>query len=304
MTVNEKIADLASLKKYTDLLRSEEFLSYLQGRISYDISKIKKQYFNYIEEAEYGVKLLSKVDLEGKRVLEIGSGAGILTSWLIKNDVDVIGIEPSAIGYDFHKDIFTAIWDYFDLPADKVYDLSAEQLDPAVVGMFDLIFSLNVMEHIPSENLGIVFAKMKTVLKQDGFMYHHCPNYIIPFEPHYGIPLVPFFPGITGRLKGIDKEGVWKSLNFITLFQVKNITKNLNLKVDFKKQVMKETFTRLEIDKEFASRHPALTKVYGVMKKVGIISLLGLIPPVLCTPMTFTVRHSNKISKIPAVIEE
>ena len=293
MPFNKDVFNPEKFYAYTDTLRSESFLNYMQGRINYDLNEIKRQYFNYIEEAEYGIKLLSSHNLEGKRILEIGSGAGILTSWMLKNEVDIVGIEPSAIGYTFHKDIFSAIWDYFQLPTDRIYDLSAEQLDPTVLGKFQFIFSVNVMEHIPKENLELVFEKMKSVMSKDGMMLHHCPNYVVPFEPHYGIPLVPFFPHVTGKMRGVYKEGVWQSLNFITLPQVKKIANRLELKIDFKKAVMKETFTRLESDAQFASRHPALVKVYKILKATGVISLLGLIPPSLCTPMTFTMTHKN-----------
>lgn len=291
MAVNKDVFNPLKLSEYTALLRSDKFLNHLQSRISYNISEIQRQYFNYIEEAEFGVNLLSQFELEGKRILEIGSGAGILTSWMLINNVDIVGIEPSALGFDFHNDIFSAIWDYFELPKDRIYDLTAEQLDVTAIGKFHLIFSVNVMEHIPVGNLELVFAKMGSVMHDNGVMHHHCPNYIIPFEPHYGIPLIPFFPQVTGKLKGYDKEGLWQSVNFITLPQVQKIVRKLNLKVDFKKEVMAETFVRLDYDKEFASRHPALTKVYGLMKKTGAISILKAIPPVLCTPMTFTVSH-------------
>ncbi|MDR3679842.1 MAG: class I SAM-dependent methyltransferase [Flavipsychrobacter sp.] len=252
-----------------------------------------RSYLNYIEEAEFAIKLLSKFDLQGKRILEVGSGAGIFMSWLLLNGVDIIGIEPSALGFSFHQDVLTAILDYFNLPKERVFDLSAEQLDVAITGKFDLVYSINVMEHIPVKNLELAFSKMKYVLTETGVMYHHCPNYIIPFEPHYGVPLVPFFPQVVGKLKGIHKEDLWSSVNFITLPQVKKIAKKIDLDIDFKKNVMKETFTRLEFDQQFSSRHPMLVKVYKVLKAVKIIDLLGLIPPVLSTPMTYTLTVKN-----------
>ncbi len=289
----KNIFDQEKFSAYTASLRSKEFLDFLQSRISYDVETIKRQYLNYVEEAEFGIQLLSKFDLNGKRILEVGSGAGILMSWLLINGADIVGIEPSALGFSFHEDIFSAIWAHYKLADKRVFDLSAEQLDPAIVGKFDLIYSINVMEHIPVDNLELVFSKMKSVMTDTGAMYHHCPNYIIPFEPHYGLPLVPFFPQVTGKLKGVNKEDLWASVNFITLPQVKKIAKALNLDVSFKEKVMKETFTRLEFDAQFASRHLFLVKVYKVLKAVGIINLLGLIPPVLSTPMTYTLTFKK-----------
>lgn len=289
MAINKDAFNSQKISEYSSLLKSDKFLEYIQSRINYDISKIKRQYFNYVEEAEYGVRLLSKFDIEGKRILEVGSGAGILTAWMLINGVDIIGIEPSALGFDFHNDIFTAIWDYFKLPKDRIYDLTAEQLDPDKIGKFHIIFSVNVMEHIPTETLELAFEKMGAVMHENGFMYHHCPNYSVPFEPHYGVPLVPYFPHIMGKITGLDKHGLWQSVNFITLPQVKRISRKLGLKVEFQKGVMAEAFDRLEYDKEFAARHPALTKMYDTMKKVGIIAMFRAIPPRYNTPMTFTI---------------
>jgi hypothetical protein len=118
-------------------------------------------------------------------------------------------------------------------------------------------------------------------------MVHHCPNYIIPFEPHYGLPLVPLFPHLTGKLKGVYNDGVWQSLNFITYFKIKKIARKAGLKVTFKKDLMADAFERLETDEVYAGRHPMLKKIYPVLKYSGALWLMRQVPPSLCTPMTF-----------------
>lgn len=298
MDTIQDIFNKKKLRVFTDELRSESFIQYLRSRISYDFETIRKDYFDYIEQAEFGVRYLSKLDIAGKRILEIGSGVGILTAWLLMNKVDVVGIEPSALGFHFHNDLYTAIWNYYQLPADRIHDLSAEQLDPVMLGHFHLVFSINVIEHIPAAHLPLVFGKMKDVLHADGIMYHHCPNYTIPYEPHYGLPLVPYFPQLTGRLFGVAHEGLWQSVNFITLPQVKQLTKNTGMEVRFQKELMKEAFTRLEYDKEFAQRHKVLAKLYTALRFFGIIRMMALIPPALCTPMTFAVMYPDNPVKL------
>lgn len=270
----------------------------MQSRIGYDFATIQDDYNDYVEQAAFGLALLSKLDIHNKRILEVGSGAGILTAWLLLNDVDVIGIEPSALGFDFHQDIFTAIWDYFKLPNDRVFDRSAEQIQEADLGKFHIIFSVNVIEHIPSENLPLVFERMTSVLHDDGFMYHHCPNYIIPFEPHYGLPLIPFFPQVTGKMAGVANEGLWRSVNFITLPKLKRIASGLNLSASFEKGIMAASFKRLDYDPEFSKRHPALTKINKFMRALGIIKALEKLPPVACTPMTFVLTKPGNRIKI------
>lgn len=293
----QKVFNKSELETFTKQLQSDSFVTFIESRIDYPFSDIKQEFNNYVEQAVYAVDLLSKIELANKRILEVGAGAGILTAWLLLNDIDVIGIEPSALGFHFHQDVFTAIWDYFKLPSNKVLDRSAEEIDEKELGKFDVIFSLNVMEHIPVNNLELVFQKMNSVLKGDGFMFHHCPNYTIPYEPHYGLPLVPYFPQMIGKLTGKIKESLWQSVNFITLSQVKKIADRNSLKAYFERGIMAESFNRLEYDQEFSYRHPSLAKLFPLLKKAGLIKLMEHLPPQFCTPMTFIITNSeNKIS--------
>ena len=289
----QQVFNQEKLQAFTSQLQSETFIAFIQSRIDYPFTEIQQEYNNYIEQAAFGVALLSKLDLNDKRILEVGSGSGILTAWLLLNGVDVIGIEPSALGFSFHADIFTAIWDYFKLPSNKVFDRSAEQISEQDLGKFHLIYSVNVMEHIPVNNLDLVFEKMKSVLHENGIMYHHCPNYSIPFEPHYGLPLIPFFPQLIGKLTGKSKEALWQSVNFITLNQVKKITAQQQLNSYYEQGIMAASFKRLQYDPEFANRHPLLAKISKVMAAIGLLKAMENIPPQWATPMTFIVSHKG-----------
>lgn len=292
MPINQDVFNEQKLSVYATELKSDALISYIKSRITYPWDEISRQYYNYVEEAIFGMRLISKFTLEG-RILEVGSGPGMLVAWLHMNGVNVMGIEPSEIGFEFNLQIQNAIWDYYKLPGNLILDLVAEDLDPAVHGKFDLIYSVNVIEHLPPDNIQLAFTKFKNVLADDGMMLHHCPNYIIPFEPHYGVPLVPLFPQLMGKIKGIANENLWKSFNFITLPQVKKVASAIGMEVSFQRKAMKDTFVRLEEDKEFAERHATLVKIYPLLKKLGIINFFGLIPPVLCTPMTYTILHKG-----------
>jgi 2-polyprenyl-3-methyl-5-hydroxy-6-metoxy-1,4-benzoquinol methylase len=285
--INQDVFNEQKMKAFVDDLKSETLLNFIKGRITYKWEEISKQYFFYVEEALFGMRLLSKFTLEG-RILEVGSGPGMLVAWLHMNGVNITGIEPSEIGFEFNLQIQNAIWDYYKLPGNLILDMAAEDLDPAVHGKFDLICSINVIEHLLPENIQLAFSKFKNVLTDEGMMQHHCPNYMIPYDPHYGLPLVPGFPQLMGKIKGVTGEGLWKSLNFITLPKVKKVAAAVDMEVSFQRKGMKDTFVRLEEDEEFAGRHKSLVKLYPLLKKMGIIHLFGLIPPVLSTPMTFT----------------
>jgi 2-polyprenyl-3-methyl-5-hydroxy-6-metoxy-1,4-benzoquinol methylase len=292
MSISQDVFNEQKMKAYANELTSDALINYIKSRITYQWDEISKQYFNYVEETVFGMKLLSKFSLEG-RILEIGSGPGMLVAWLHMNGVNITGIEPSELGFEFNLQMQHAIWDYYKLPGNLILDLVAEDLDPAIHGQFDLIYSLNVMEHLLPKNIQLAFTKMRNVLAEDGMMHHCCPNYIVPFEPHYGLPLVPGFPQLTGKIKGVANENLWKSINFITLPQVKKVASAIGMEVSFQQKAMKDSFMRLEEDKEFAVRHPSLVKIYPILKKLGIIKFFGLIPPVLCTPMTYTLLRKG-----------
>jgi 2-polyprenyl-3-methyl-5-hydroxy-6-metoxy-1,4-benzoquinol methylase len=292
LSINQNVFNEQKMRAYANELKSTEVINYIKSRITYPWDEISKQYFNYVEEAIFGMRLLAKLTLEG-RILEVGSGPGMLVAWLHMNGVNVMGIEPSELGFEFNLQLQNAIWDYYKLPGNLILDLIAEDLDPGIHGKFDLIYSVNVIEHLPKDNIQLAFTKIKNVLTEDGMMYHHCPNYIIPFEPHYGFPLIPMFPQLTGKIKGVANDNLWKSFNFITLPQVKKVASAIGMEVSFQQKAMKDSFVRLEEDKEFAERHTTLVKIYPILKKLGIINFFGLIPPVLCTPMTYTLLHKG-----------
>jgi 2-polyprenyl-3-methyl-5-hydroxy-6-metoxy-1,4-benzoquinol methylase len=290
--VNQDVFNEQKMKAFANELTSDALIDYIKSRITYQWEEISKQYFSYVEEALFGMRLLSKFTLQG-RILEVGSGPGMLVAWLHRNGVQITGIEPSEIGFEFNLQIQNAIWDYYKLPGNLILDMVAEDLDAAVHGKFDLIYSINVIEHLLPENIELAFSKFKNVLTEEGMMQHHCPNYMIPFDPHYGLPLVPGFPQLMGKIKGVAKEGLWRSLNFITLPKVKKVAAAVDMEVSFQRKGMKDTFVRLEEDREFADRHKSLVKLYPLLKKLGVINFFGLIPPVLSTPMTFTLLRKG-----------
>ncbi|TFG60213.1 MAG: methyltransferase domain-containing protein, partial [Nitrospirales bacterium] len=103
----------------------------------------------------------------------------------------VIALEPALGGFSVFEEIKNAVLDYYshiDLAALRI---SAKDLDPRKHSEFDLIYSNNVIEHIP--DLTSTFSAMNSVLSGKGLMVHACPNYVIPYETHFGIPVLKLF---------------------------------------------------------------------------------------------------------------
>ncbi len=99
--------------------------------------------------------------IEGKRVLEIGSGNGYLLSLLRDLGADVVGIEPGAHGFDSAGDLgVKVVKDFF--PSSRVS------------GIFDIVIGYTVLEHVP--DLVNFFGEIRKVLVPQGQLILAVPN--------------------------------------------------------------------------------------------------------------------------------
>ncbi len=239
----------------------------------------------YAAESRYGFQLIAPQLPSRGKILEVGAGLGMLSSFLRIQGHDIIALEPCTSGFDFFTRIREVVLEEAgtDLPN---LPLRAEELNPDRHGPFQFIFSINVLEHIPE--LPGALRGMASVLAPGGRMWHTCPNYMFPYEPHYGIPLLPVFPRATGVLlpRRIAQDEVWRSLNFITYFRVKRLARANGLNTVFRKGTMANALKRLDIDAEFAARQSGIaSRIQRLLKGMGVISALGALPAALSTPM-------------------
>ena len=244
-------------------------------------------------EVPVGRALIADLVRPGLRVLEVGAGIGLLAHGLRRCGLDVTALEPGANGFGDSARIGAAVRAFIgeDLP---ILDKEASGLHPGTDGSFDLIFSVNVIEHIP--DLEANFAAMLAVLAPDGIMAHTCPNYHVPYEPHYAIPLVPGFPRATAMLKpGLRDDALWRSLNFVTTTRVAWFARREGLDIEFARGTLYDAIRRIDDDPQFRLRHPGpVPVVYDLLKRIGLVQALRHLPPALATPMRFTLRRPQR----------
>ena len=231
----------------------------------------------------------SPLDLprESTTFLEVGAGAGLFSSFLQLHGYRVCALEPAAQAFEYSHDLCRRLQRIFGITLNQL-QLEGRGLDPAVHGKFDVIFSVNVVEHFQplQENL----AGMARALSDRGTMVHTCPNYWVPYEPHFRLPLVPIWPQTTRYLvpARIRESGLWKSFNFVNYGDIVDYANRNGLRASFRQSALATTLRRLDTDPAFALRHRGPVKTIGkIMNRVGLTSLLERLPDRWSTPMTF-----------------
>jgi SAM-dependent methyltransferase len=155
-------------------------------------------------------------ELSGKRVLEIGCGAGMLVvRGRVAHGLDIYGVEPSFGEYTASLDVARRLAAHYGLPDGVVTEASGEAL-PFPDAWFDVVYSSNVLEHVGDPQA--VVDEAVRVLKPGGTLLLVVPNYGSWWEGHYGILWPPRLPAwaakIYVRLLGRDPDYI-DTLNLV-----------------------------------------------------------------------------------------
>ena len=268
---------------------SEDFVATLANCSAWEPEAMRVRLGVALGEAAQTLRLLCGLEIpDDARLIEIGAGLGLASAYLSLCGFSVVSLEPAAIGFDEHTTVARHIAELVG-STNEVYEFAAEELNPETHGKFSLIFSNNVLEHV--HDLGSVMRSLGAVLSVDGVMIHSCANYSIPFEPHFGIPLLPFVPQRTERIltKSIAESDVWKSLNFVTARKAKKVAAANGLSVAFRAGALAASIERLGRDAEFGARHSFLRPVGNILVASKATKLIKRLPATWATPMDFIV---------------
>lgn len=244
----------------------------------------------YLNESRVALRLVGPELRPECRVLEVGSGIGFFASFLAHHGVDIVELEPVGAGFDFIGAARQILAE--QLPTrPALLDIGVESLDHQVHGQFDLVYSLNVLEHLPDWRNAL--ARMSDCLRPGGRIVQSCPNYTVPYEPHFGVPLLPFAPAATARVlpERMTDTDLWRSLNWVTSREVRRWATSRGMTVEFRSGQLADTLVRLDQDPEFRKRHgEPLAAIAGILRRAKLIPVLRRIPVALNTPMEFELR--------------
>jgi len=122
---------------------------------------------------EANIRFLKKTRLlnKNKKMLEIGSGKGVMVNYLSKKGYDIIGTEIKDNYIKFAKNRFGIV----------LKKISGEDLN-FKNNSFDIVLSFDVFEHIPDTNKHL--NEVRRVLKSNGHYLLQTPNKWtnLPFE--------------------------------------------------------------------------------------------------------------------------
>jgi 2-polyprenyl-3-methyl-5-hydroxy-6-metoxy-1,4-benzoquinol methylase len=282
-----------TIDEHVALLTSERVVKRVAERTTGDLKRTAATLNTYAAECRYGLGMITKRLPSGGRILEVGAGSGMLSAYLRLLGHDITALEPSAAEFGFFAEIQAAVSDALetDVPFLRI---RAEELSAARHGTFQFIFSVNVLEHIP--DLTGAMRGMASVLAPGGRMWHTCPNYLVPYEPHFGLPLIPLFPRTTSLLlpRRIAGSDVWRSLNFVTYFGLKHLALANDLNPTFQAGTMAEAFRRLDSDSDYGARQSGfVSRIYRVLKTIGGISAIEAFPAAVSTPLMVAMEKKH-----------
>ena len=142
--------------------------------------------------AEEAAAVLQRVvSLDGKKVLEIGAGCGVMhIVWSKRFGIEGTAVEPEGEGFGESAAIARDLVTANGLDAERIVGASGEAL-PFDDDHFDIVYSSNVLEH--TTDPAQVLREAVRVAKPGGVVQIICPNYLSYFDGHYAAFHPPIF---------------------------------------------------------------------------------------------------------------
>ena len=249
----------------------------------------------YISEAKFFKNIVAPDVanlISGSYIIEVGSGIGLLSLHLASLGFEVTAFEPQSSGFNQMNAMRSFITENWKPSAPQVEFREASlNQSTQLEKLADYIFAINVIEHVHDfEELITHAVKAKT---PEATMRIVCPNYSIPYEPHFNIPII-FTKRITKFIFGHkihnskipDSDEFWGDLSWPTQKKLKKILKSKGWNVEFSRDATHEYLNRAFSDSDFIVRKGriigSLFKLTSVLVKIVRFVPLAYLPVIDC----------------------
>lgn len=223
----------------------------------------------------------------GAEVLEVGAGLMLLSCQLVSEGFKVTALEPIGEGFSSFRELqeIVSIYAVSRGISPEVLAIPVEELRES--GTFDFAFSVNVMEHVG--DIAMALAQIGLALRPGAVYRFTCANYLFPYEPHFNIPTVLskswteklFHSRIFSNSAVADAEGLWNSLNWITVPKVALAVRNLpEMSITFDRSMLEAALLRVVNDSQFSARRsPWVRSLASRLVNLGLHRLAKWVPP-------------------------
>jgi len=272
-----------------DGARIDEWLQDVRAHCALSAPKLLQLFDIYAAEAVFGRSYISADTAflkPGARIIEVGAGSLLLSCQLVREGFDVTALEPTGSGFSHFEQLRQLVQDRAEslrcLP--RVVDLPAEAFTEK--NCYDFAFSVNVMEHV--NDVQRVMANIVDSLVAGASYRFTCPNYLFPYEPHFNIPTL-FSKKLTEKVlrrrifenKSMpDPIGMWQSLNWIDVLQVRRVARGLaGISATFDLSLLVSTLERVAVDHDFANRRSrAIRRILLLLVRLRLHRIFRFVP--------------------------
>ncbi|WIH84861.1 class I SAM-dependent methyltransferase [Brachyspira pilosicoli] len=189
-------------------LYKNEYHNNIKNKL-FEIAKSKMRYARSLSQFNF---IKQTIDLKNKDICEIGAFDGLLLSLFKKNNNNVFGYELNDDARVYAK---------------KKYDIDLKENFLESKSRYDIIILSHVIEHFrePKE----ILIKIKSMIKENGFIYIEVPNSPMPNECSYNM-LMRYLN--TEHIVNFNMYNLIKFAESADLKIVRNEYNNYNISID------------------------------------------------------------------------
>ncbi|CCG55956.1 methyltransferase [Brachyspira pilosicoli WesB] len=189
-------------------LYKNEYHNNIKNKL-FETAKSKMRYARSLSQFNF---IKQTIDLKNKDICEIGAFDGLLLSLFKKNNNNVFGYELNDDARVYAK---------------KKYDIDLKENFLESKSKYDIIILSHVIEHFrePKE----ILIKIKSMLKENGFIYIEVPNSPMPNECSYNM-LMRYLN--TEHIVNFNMDNLIKFVESVDLKIVRSEYNNYNISID------------------------------------------------------------------------